>query len=323
MKNDLPEIVRRLLEAKNICIIGHSSPDGDSLGSVLSLTIALKQLGKQAIPLCMDGVPDKYLFLPEVSHLRKEYPQEAIDILIFLDCSDPTRAGENIEELISRSGQVINIDHHQDNQLFGHLNLHDENAAATGELVYALLQELNIKWELSIAINLYTSIVTDTGSFAYSSTTAHTLRIASFLLEIGVNPAEVSEYAFQMKPYCELKLMGKALDSLHISENGYFAWVSLPIQWFKDTGCSLESMEGIVNFARYIPGVEVGVAFKEVGEKNIKVSLRSSPKVDVSKIAALFGGGGHRQAAGCTIKADLSSAESQVIGAIEAIFQNR
>lgn len=319
MESKLPIIAKEILKGKRIALAGHTSPDGDSLGSILALALGLKQLGKEVFPLIQEEVPSKYQFMPGAQLLHRQ-PPEDIDMFITVDCGDEERLGD-LKDFLKENIIIFNIDHHQGNTSFGDFNFHDANASATGELIYDLLKVLGVSINYEIALNLYTAIVTDTGSFNFANTTQKAHNIAGEMINLGIDPAFVAETVFRVKPLCELRLIGMALSELQVSKNGKYAWVSIPIDWFDETGCPVEASEGIVNYPRYLPGVQVGLVFREKEREVISVSFRSQENIDVSKLARNFGGGGHKQAAGCIIHGSLDMVKAKVLAEVEKLTQ--
>lgn len=196
---------------------------------------------------------------------------------------------------------IINIDHHATNNYFGDYNIVDISAAATGEIIYQLLKENNFLLNQEISLSLYVAIVSDTGSFKYANTTPRALKIASVLLEKGVDPSQVSQKIFDEYPLSTVFLLRDALNSLHLDETMRIAWMSLHEDLVESYGAKGEELEGFVNYGKNINGVEVGIFFYHTRNGETKVGLRSKTVVDVGAVAALFGGGGHPRAAGCTI----------------------
>lgn len=329
-----PEVVRELdrqavvdflREHDRFVLLLHVRPDGDSIGSSLALSLGLQKLGKTAVLARADDLPDNMRFLPgidQVVHWQDVLASGGrYDAAILVDCSDPGRVGPS-GELLQRAGHVINLDHHVSNTRFGDLNYIEPTAAAAGEVVNSILRDLGVDLDHRIATALYTAIVTDTGSFKYENTSADTHDLVADLIRHGVRPGEASRAIWDNRPVAALRLVGHALRSLGISDDGRLAWITLSREDFTQCGARVLDGEGIVNYPRVVAGVEVAALFIEevgpsgedaAGEREVKVSLRSNRWVDVSSVAAAFGGGGHARAAGCTVRGTLAEVREQVL----------
>jgi len=314
--SSLKDIARAISAAERILICGHVMPDGDCLGSALALSLTLKQLGKQVTTAGPDPVPEVYEFLPGFQDFRVGSPPEGeYDLLIVLDCPVPERLGNGYCELPLRNMVVVNIDHHSGSSSFGTFSYVDPKAAAVGEIIFDLFDLMQVDISLDAAICLYTAIATDTGSFQYDSTTPATHRRVARLLEIGVSVSRVNLHLYEEKSRAAQLLLGAALNTLSFSSCGKVAWMTVTRDMLRGTGAGDEHTEGIVNYARSIKGVEVGMLFHELSDGRCKISFRSKENVDVNRLAALFGGGGHSRAAGCVISGELKTIEDKVVAA--------
>lgn len=301
-----------LARRDSFAVLLHVKPDGDSIGSSIALGLALEKLGKRVAFVKADDIPDNMRFLTGIERFRHWSEVDGgFDGAILIDCSDPERVGE-ARQLLRRCEKVINIDHHRSNRCYGDLNLIDPAAASAGEVVYRVIQELGVELDLPMAMAIYVSILTDTGSFAYESTSPGTHIIAAELIRKGVRPAEVSRAVWENRPLSAIKLLARALDSLTLDEGG-LAWLEVTQKDFQEAGARPAETEGIVNYPRTIAGVELAALFIEEGNGEVKVSLRSNSRVDVSRIAQLFGGGGHARAAGFTIQGALAEVKEWVL----------
>jgi len=304
-----------LLEKKDSFIItSHIAPDGDSIGSVLALTLALLKNGKKAVAVIKDDIPKKYRFLPGVNLIVKD-TLDSFDVIIALDCGDIERLGFE-KTLKEYAPMIVNIDHHKSNSFFGDLNLVDANSSSVGEMIYRLLDG-KVEIDYDIAINLYTAIITDTGSLKYSNTTPLSLRILANLVDKGVRPDYVSRNVFEKRSLASIKLLKSVLNTLEISSDGKIACLFITQDMLKDSNADEEDTDGMINYAREIEGVEVAAIFKEIEGSLIRVGLRSNEWVDVSAIAAKFNGGGHPRAAGCQINLPLKEAYDIVLKVIK------
>jgi len=295
-------------------IASHVAPDGDSIGSVLALTLALLKLGKKAVPVINDNIPKKYRFLPGSNFIIKE-TSEKYDVLIALDCGDIERLGFN-RPLKEYGTIVVNIDHHKSNIYFGDLNLVDSSASSVGEIIYRLLDG-KVEIDFDIALNIFTSIITDTGSIRYSNTTPASLKILAKLVDKGVRPDYVSRQVFERRSLASVLLLTSVLNTLEFSADGKIASLFITKDMLKAADADEEDADGIINYAREIEGVEVAVLFKEYEDGLTKVGFRSNEWVDVSMLAAEFNGGGHPRAAGCQIKLPLEETKEIVLNAVK------
>jgi len=316
--NDIHEICNIINSSQKILILPHIFPDGDTIGSSIALCLSLLQKGKESYVLIEEALPQNLKFLPIAcvhnTHVNNEF---IADLIITVDCSDITRLG-NRAHYLEQSKKVVNIDHHVTNTYFAQHNLVVSDAAATGEIVYLLLQEMGVFITKDIATCLYVALSTDTGSFRYDNTTAGTHRIAAELLEYGIDLNFITTELYQNKPLSKVILLKEALNSLEIYYSGQVAVLSITSQMLKETGVVAEDTDGLIEFARDIAGVKVGVLIKELNHFEMKVGFRSKDDhIDVSEIAAQFGGGGHRKASGCTIHDTLQNAKEQVVAILK------
>ncbi len=317
--NSLADIAVVLRRAESVLICGHIMPDGDCLGSVLAMGLMLESLGKKVTMAGPDPVPEPYHFLPGVERfLVGETPDVEYDMLIVLDCSVPERLGRGYHELVTGDVVVVNIDHHASSTSFGTYRYIDPLAAAVGEIIFDLFKLMAVDISLEVAICLYTAIITDTGSFQYDSTTPHTHRRVADLLELGVPVAEINTRLYEEKSKSALLLLGAALDTLSISPQGKVCWMTVTREILSDTGAKDEHTDGLVNYARSIRGIEIGMLFHELSDGNYKISFRSKGAASVNRLAALFGGGGHKCAAGCVMQGELEDIRKKVVA--EAIL---
>ena len=311
MEVSINHSAKLLGQANYIVLTTHIHPDGDAMGSLLALYAYLRAQGKCVKMLLDDEVPRSFKFLADWDKI--ESPQARVheaDLLVILDASDLERIGK-VKDVVK--APILNIDHHISNLKFADYWHIDSQAAATGELIYRLLTEVDATITGSIATALFTAIATDCGFFRYANTSAQTLKIASELVGLGAKPHVISEY-LDTKPRAVIEILPKVLETLEVIDcgvNGQIAMLTLNqeiLANFRD------DTEGFINYPRNIEGVEIAIMFKETDESNTRVSLRSK-SVDVSQLALAFGGGGHARAAGCTITESLSKAKTLIIDA--------
>lgn len=296
-------------------MLGHVHPDADVLGTLLALGQALEGRGWSVTYGGPHPAPGVLGFLPGIERYgRLGEVAGPFDVVVTTDCPNPARTEGLIEQARRGARTIVNIDHHPDNRRYGDVNWVDPSAAATGEMVYDLLVALGAPISPAIAMNLFTAIHTDTGSFRYSNVTPKTFRIAGELVVAGAQPAVVSERLYECRASDALRCLGETLARVRVSEDGRFAWLALPAGTVPD---AFVESEELVNYPRSIATVRVAALFREE-QGQIKVSLRGKGDVNVREIAARFGGGGHPNAAGCTVPGPLDRAIGDVLGAIEA-----
>ena len=316
-KSNFNEIIKVIKKYDNFLITSHVNPDGDNIGSSLALKIFLEQLGKEATLVLDDQVPSCFSFLPQAEEIKEYSPELNVDfeVLFTLDSGDYDRIGD-VANLIDDQ-IIVNIDHHVDNTLYGNYNLVTE-AAATGELIYQLIEKVDKSYlNHQLAITIATALVTDTGSFKYSNTTAQTHEIMAELLSYDIDVNNIIRHIFENNTYQGLMLRAKVLEGLEVDETGKVAWVKISQDVLEETNATWEDAEGMVSYPRSLEGVEVAVLFKEQEEDEIKVSLRSNEYFPVNEVAHQFDGGGHSRAAGCLIKSNLKAAEEKLIKAVK------
>ena len=312
-------------QSQRVLITTHVNPDGDGIGSELALYHFLTKLGKDVRVINRDAVPEIFAFLPGASRIEiGAAPPADRDLTIILDCGGMERTGLSLHG--EDRSQVIVIDHHLTNDQAGGINIVDAEASATGELVYELMELMEKNGpaaiDQAIALCLYTSIFTDTGSFRYSNTSPRALAIASELVAYGVDTWMVAEAVYESKPFPVLKLLGIFLTTLGVSQKSLFAWGTLEEAAFEATGTRPEHTDGFVNYPRSIRGVEVAVLFRELKPDAVKVSMRSKGKVNVAAIAEEFGGGGHHNAAGCVVEGSLGEVRHRVLNILAAFLKD-
>ncbi|HEY8346327.1 MAG TPA: bifunctional oligoribonuclease/PAP phosphatase NrnA [Symbiobacteriaceae bacterium] len=318
---DLAGAARLIAEAQRILFFLHVSPDGDSIGSTLGLVRALRQVGKEAVIVGVDPVPRIYRFLPgwDTLFVPWQEVEGEWDLACLLDCGDLDRVGAALP-VVQRCKRVLNIDHHSTNSAYGEYNYLDFRAAAVGEMAYRILRELKLPLDRETATCLYTSIVADTGGFRYDSTGPETHRIAAELIEAGARPYDVASAIFENESVARLKLLSRVLDTLQVDPGGKIAWLKVTRQMLEEAGALDEDAEGMVNYARSVSGVEVGLIFREMPDGAVRVGMRSRSVVDVGEVARQFGGGGHPRAAGCTLYGTLDEAVARVLEALRKVM---
>ena len=311
---DIAEFIR---QKSSFLVTSHARPDGDSLGSALAVAAALRQLGKSAQVVNADPPPQMYASLPGIDEvIVADQVDGCYEGLIVLECSNLDRTGvKGLEQY-----EAVNIDHHLKNDEFGLLNWVNPKAAAVAEMAFRLFNELDISITPEIATNLYVAILTDTGSFQFSNTTAETFGIAGQLVSAGAQPAAVAQAVLMNQPESRLRLLCRVLSSLTFESAGKIAWLKLTEKMLEETGSTAADSEGMVNYALSVEGVKVCALFKQEQGDSYRVSLRSRGEQDVSAVAQDFGGGGHRNAAGLSLQGPFEEVRTRVVNRLEALF---
>lgn len=309
-KINLLETGNMLLAAQKIVLCCHVSPDGDTLGSALGLARLLEQKGKEVTVFVDDDINKSLNFVPGIEKVQR--PEAGViveaDLFVVVDASSFDRVG--ICNEVVKAPVLLNIDHHISNTEFADYLYLDAEAAAAGEIMCDLFEAMGWEYDEAIAIDFYTAITTDCGSFRYSNTTSKTMQRAAKLLDYGVKPNEISDM-LDIRSRKTTELLAKVLPSLTFDYEGKVAYLTITNDLYDKEA----QTDSFVNYPRYIEGVEVAIMFKAVEPEVTRVSMRSS-NVDVAKIALSFGGGGHIRAAGCTIYAPVEEAKAQLIAEI-------
>lgn len=304
MKNGLSENIARAVgaihKAEKILIVSHVNPDGDTIGCLLALGLALISMGKRVTLLCQDGIPSRFQFLPG-SELILSQTSETADVSIAVDCGSDQQLG-NAARAFSRAKTTIQIDHHDFGQSFGKIQVLEEDAAAVGEIVYELIRALKAEITTTIATCLLTSIIVDTGSFRFSNIRPKTFDVCSKLIRKGVDMQHLIEESYWKKSRSMARLSGHCIAATQFSANGKIAWSTVYQRDFKHFGAQLSDVDAVADELRSIEGVKIAAIFRETGHKRFRVSLRSSDGINVAQVAKRFGGGGHHNSAGCSIR---------------------
>jgi phosphoesterase RecJ-like protein len=314
---DFAKILEAIGEGRNFLISTHLNPDGDAIGSELALFHLLRNLNKDVQAINKQGVPALFSFLPGSDQVElPEALNPPYDCSFALDCGQPDRTGGVVTVGEENRGTIINIDHHTTNYPWADLNWVDVEASSTAEMIHMLITSLIDKPDLDMACCVYTGLMTDTGSFRYSNTSSRALGLATELVEMGVDPSFIATRVYDTTTYKTLKLLGLTLEDLGMTEDGLVAWITVPRASLERTGTTWEATEEFINFPRAIPTVKIAIFFKEITPEEIKVSFRSKGRVNVSRVAHRHGGGGHINAAGCTLRGSLTEVRQQIISEV-------
>ena len=316
-------IGRVLREHQRFAVLSHVRPDGDALGSQLALALSLQQLGKEVRVWNEEGMLEKYSFLPRAELLTKPPPvAEDVDVALALDTAIQNRLGTAFAAV--RSAKVwINIDHHLSNPGYGDIVYIDSTAPATAEIIFRLIKSQGLPFNRDIAENLFAAISTDTGSFQYPKTSAHTFEIAAELIRAGLEVGRLNQQLYENYPRRRLELLRELLRTMHFEGDGRVASFSLRLTTAAELGVIPEDNEGLIDHLRAIRGVIVAVFFEELADGKVRVSMRSkSDAVDVCAICQKFGGGGHTAAAGARVRGTLAEVEQKVLEEIGATVKS-
>jgi phosphoesterase RecJ-like protein len=317
----MDQIITQIEEANHLLLVSHRDPDGDAVGSLLALGLALGKLDKKATLYNASPIPAVYRFLPSVERIVRHIKKASTyDVALILDCGQLSRIGD-AGETIGKIPVIINIDHHISNTGFGDIQLIDPLACSTAEIVYRLIKAMDVPIDKAIATSIYTGILTDTGSFRFSNTNQAAFAISKEMAELGVEAHNVAQHVYGTYSLGRIKLLNLALDSIEISDNGKLSVMTVTGAMLEETGTQAEDVDGLINYARRIEDVKVAALIQE--QKNGKtnsniqgryhVSLRSDGSVDVAAIAGSFGGGGHTSAAGFQVDSTLTELKSDII----------
>jgi phosphoesterase RecJ-like protein len=310
------EIAEALRGHRSFVVLGHMRPDGDAIGCQIALGLALRQMGKEVAVWNEDGLPDRFAFLPGAELVeRPPAAPRAFDVAVALDTAVFDRVGS---PLLAVGGTPlwVNIDHHVTNTRYGDLRLIDPQAPATGEILFEFLRRTGLPITHGAADSLFVAISTDTGSFQYPSTTARTFEIGAELVRMGVNVGELSRRVYGSQPLRRLRLLRALLDTLVVECEGRLASVALTAAQVEELGTLPDDTENQIDHIRGIEGVVAAAFFEELPEGKVRISLRSKdPRVDVSRLASRFGGGGHTLAAGARKRGSIEAVRREVLDA--------
>jgi phosphoesterase RecJ-like protein len=306
------QVAAAIRQRQRFLVMSHARPDGDAIGSSLAMAYALRDLGKDVRVMSRDAPPPPLMVFPGVPEIEiVDRVDDPADAVIVMECGDVKRPGiDGIER-----GFVINIDHHPGNVLYGTLNWLDLSAAACGEMVFDLVRELGVALTYDIALHVYIAILTDTGSFHYSNITPRTFDVCRQCVEAGVHPPTVARSIFDANNLGRLKLFGAVLNRMTLDPTGRVATLTVDKQLTRDCGGTYEDTEGLINLPLTVKEILAVVFFKEIGPGDWRVSMRSKGDIDINVIAKEFGGGGHKNASGCSARGDLVS--------LRAVFEQK
>lgn len=312
------QATRRIADAERILIIGHVSPDGDAIGSLLGLGLALYPRKASVVLACADPVPEQYRHLPHWDRIVQA-PQGEFDLVVSLDCSDLQRLGSAYDVAAYADLPLLNIDHHTTNVFFGTVNWVEPTAAATAQMLVSLLRALDIPFTVEIATCLLHGIITDTLGFRTPNTTPEIMEVAVELTRAGAPFVELTERAFSHRPLGTIRMWAMALQRMQLE--GRILWSEITQEMRQSAGYIEKGDAGLVNFLGAADEADIAVVFSELDGGQVDVSMRASPKYDVSEVALTLGGGGHPQAAGCTLTGPLTAVRGRVLSLLEQAWR--
>ncbi|MEG2310506.1 MAG: bifunctional oligoribonuclease/PAP phosphatase NrnA [Clostridia bacterium] len=308
-----------VIASKKIYIVGHVEPDGDSIGAAFSLCLALKAMGKDA-NVVISKYGGIFSFLPYIDTHVKNIEEDEYDLLIGVDCSDKERLDIDSKDF-DKALHVIMLDHHMLSHPFGEIRCIDSTLPAVSELVYNFISYLGVAINKDIASYIYAGLVTDSGSFNYSSTKPSTLRIAANLIETGIDFSYICKMLTDTVKEAKLKLISETIENMEAYFDGKLRFSFIPYKDIKKFGLLDCDAEGMTNYLRMVEGTEVAIYVREKEDGILKVSMRSNGYIDVSKVAISFGGGGHCRAAGYTMKDTLQVGKKKIIDMLEVMLK--
>jgi len=309
-----PGACRRICEAllryRRVVVTSHMRPDGDSIGSSLALAWALREIGTDARVVHRDRPPNQLAEFPGIQDIELgDAIPAGTEAVVVLECGDLVRTGLTGFEGLP----IINIDHHPGNGGYGEAQWFDGSAAACAEMVFEIIAELGVPLTADMATQLFVAVVTDTGSFRYAGVSPRTFSICARLLEAGADPVSVARKLFDSHTLGRLRLQGAVLQTLEIDQGGRLAMLTLTDAVLEASGGAPEETDGLINLPLGVKTIQAAVFFKEAGNGHWRVSLRSKGEIDVGRVARSFGGGGHKNAAGCTLDGPLASIRAQIL----------
>ena len=311
-------------QANKILVITHVGPDGDALGSLTAVGVALRQLGKQATLLCDDPVPERFSYLPLADQVQppNEQRDTPYDLLIAVDCGDETRMGQSYASLPDEVPTIINIDHHVTNTYFGNIQHVVPEAVSATEILYDLFKHIGLTITTDLAMCLLTGVVTDTLGFRTVGVTAKTLRIASELVDAGADLPLITMQGLSIKPFSTAQLWQIGLNNMRLEDG--LIWTKINNTQREAIGYNNTSTGGLVNFLGNVNRAAISAVLLEMSDGTVRVGFRCNPPYSVSELALNLGGGGHPLAAGCSLDGPLDKAEALVVAmAKETIRQQQ
>jgi len=310
-------IARELRNNERFLLTTHVNPDGDAIGSLGALSLVLEDLGKKVVAYCQDEIPGFLRFLPYSDRIVREIPgRDRFDVAVVLDCGELDRIG-NANEVLRHVEKIIHIDHHSSSDDFGQLNLVLPGCSSTAEILYEIFQAIPASLSLEAAENIYTAILTDTGSFRFANTTARALDIAAEMVGLGVAPDKIASEVYDSMSPERLRLLALSLNTLTLRASGRLATMQVSRRMLEETETTVMDTDGFVNYPRGINTAEMAIFFREMDSGKVNVSLRSRGRVNVAEFARNYDGGGHHNAAAFRAEGSLTEVVEKILAAAE------
>jgi phosphoesterase RecJ-like protein len=306
-----------IVQRQRFVITSHARPDGDAIGSQMAMAFALRQLGKEVLTIAADPAPAALQTFPGVQDIQVAPAVHGpFDAAIIMECGALSRTGvEGLDQYF-----VINIDHHPGNTRYGAIDWFEPGAAACGEMVFEIIEALGVELTPEIATHLYVAILTDTGGFHFSHITPRTFEICRRCTAAGAQPEAIARAVYDSSTMGRLRLMGAVLHNLELESGGRAAFAAVTLELLQQTGATQEDTEGLINIPLSVKDIQAVAFFKEIAPGSFRISLRSKGPVDVNRVANVFGGGGHKNAAGCTLDGPYPDVRRKVVDELTRVL---
>jgi phosphoesterase RecJ-like protein len=317
---EIQQITAALRSRRRFVISSHSRPDGDSIGSQLAMAFALRALGKDVTVINLDPAAPQFMAFPGVRDIRIAPAAEGdFDAAIIMECSDYARTGvTGLDRYFT-----INIDHHPGNTEYGQINWFDPSAAACAEMVFDVVQALAVPLSIEIATHVYVAILTDTGSFHFSNLSPRTFDICRQLLEAGVDPVRIARQVYDSASLGRLKLCGAIMTGMDVDTSGRIAVLYVDHAMANAAGATYDDTEGVINQPLTVKDLQAVIFFKQTEGDEYRVSLRSKGEVDIGAVAKTWAGGGHKNAAGCTVRGNIVELRRTLVDRVARAIDGR
>lgn len=314
----IEQLLQLIDRSQTFFVAAHEGPDGDAIGSTLALTNALREMGKDVVAYNRDRAPLEYEFLPGYETVVNQVDDSQVfDVGFVLDAGELDRAGGWIRE---RCQKLVNIDHHPYSENFGDIYYVDTQACATGVLIYRLLQAADHPISKAVATCIYTTILSDSGSFRYSNANPEAFQVAGEMVALGVDPWSIASGLYESQEFVRLRLLALALPTLRVSDCGLYASIAVSLDMYDQADANAEATDRFINYPRSIRGVEVAIFFRQTSAHSFKVGFRSKGSIDVGALARAMNGGGHHNAAGATVDGTLDSVQGWVFDRVSELL---
>ncbi|MBW1808428.1 MAG: 30S ribosome-binding factor RbfA [Deltaproteobacteria bacterium] len=309
------EVAAAMQAGQSFLVTSHLNPDGDAIAASLAARNILLQMGKDVVVYNPDPVPHNFEFLPGADAINTQPGEGPYDTSLVLDCSELERCGPLPPGYAH--GKIVGVDHHLTTEPLGETHYLDPQASSIGEMIDRVCEYLPVELNLDLATCIYCSILTDTGSFRYSNTSPNALKVAARMVEQGVSPWDMTLKVYESNPLGRIQLLALVLETLELDSQGRWGSILVTQEMFEKTKTTKDMIDGFINYPRGIVGVEVAIQFRQAGQDNYKISFRSRGRINVAGIAQIFGGGGHRNAAGCSLEGALPDVRRRIYQAVE------